>query len=72
MKIVNDDSRVVNKFETSPTDDARIVIYDCHMFIVQAIGAVLGFPPNPALLANNRKYSEVEVADSKLLQYKLQ
>jgi hypothetical protein len=34
--IVNDNSRVVNKLLTSPTDDARVVIYDHHMFIVQA------------------------------------
>ncbi len=38
MTIVNDDSRVVNKLETSLTDDARVVIYDRHMFIVQATG----------------------------------
>ncbi len=38
MMIVNDDSRIVNKLETSPTDDARVVIYDHHMFIVQATG----------------------------------
>jgi hypothetical protein len=36
MMILNDDSRVVNKLETSLTDDARVVIYDHHMFIVQA------------------------------------
>ncbi len=36
MMIVNDDSRVVNKLEASLTDDARVVIYDHHMFIVQA------------------------------------
>ncbi len=36
MMIVNDDPRVVNKLEASLTDDARVVIYDCHMFIVQA------------------------------------
>ncbi len=36
MKIVNDDSRVINKLEISLTDDARVIIYDCHMFIVQA------------------------------------
>ena len=36
MMIVNDDSRVVNKLEASLTDDARVVIYDCHRFIVQA------------------------------------
>ncbi len=36
MMIVNDYSRVINKFETSLTDDARVIIYDRHMFIVQA------------------------------------
>jgi hypothetical protein len=35
--VVNDDSRVFNKLEASLTDDARVVIYDHHMFIVQAI-----------------------------------
>jgi hypothetical protein len=38
MMIINDDSRVVNLFEASLTDDARVVINDRHMFIVQAIG----------------------------------
>ena len=36
MTIVNDDSRVDNKLEASLTDDARVIIYDCHKFIVQA------------------------------------
>jgi hypothetical protein len=36
MTIVNDDSGVVNKLEASLTDDSRVVIYDHHMFIVQA------------------------------------
>ncbi len=36
MTIVNDNSRVIHKLETSLTDDARVIIYDCHMFIVQA------------------------------------
>ncbi len=36
IKILNDDSNIVNKLETSLTDDARVVIYDHHMFIVQA------------------------------------
>ncbi len=40
MTIVNDDSRVVNKIETSLTDDARVAIYDCHMVIVQATGPI--------------------------------
>ena len=37
MMIINDDSRVVNKHETSFTDDNGVVIYDRHMFIEQAI-----------------------------------
>ncbi len=36
MMIIDDDSRVVNKLEASLTDDARVVIYNRHMFIVQA------------------------------------
>jgi hypothetical protein len=38
ITIVNDDSSIVNKFEASLTDDTRVVIYDHHMFIVQATG----------------------------------
>ncbi len=38
MTIVNDDSRVITKLETSLTDDARVIIYDRHMFIVQDTG----------------------------------
>ncbi len=32
-------TRVVNELETSLADDARVVIYDRHMFIVQATEA---------------------------------
>jgi hypothetical protein len=38
MTLVNDDSRVVNKLEAALTDNARVVIYDRQMFIVQATG----------------------------------
>ncbi len=38
IRIINDDSRVLNKLETLLTDDTRVIIYDCHMFIVQATG----------------------------------
>ncbi len=38
MAIVNDDARIVNKLDASLTDDTRDVIYDHHMFIVQATG----------------------------------
>ena len=40
MTIINDDSRVVNKLETSLTDNARVVLYDHHVFIVQATGCI--------------------------------
>ncbi len=36
MTIVNDDARIINKLDASLTDDARVVIYDRHMFRVQA------------------------------------
>ncbi len=36
ITIINDNSRVVNKLETSLTEYTRVVIYDCHMFIVEA------------------------------------
>jgi hypothetical protein len=38
LTIVNDYSMVINKLEASLTDDTRFVIYNCHMFIVQATG----------------------------------
>ena len=38
MRTTNYDSRVVSKLETSLTDDARVVIYDHHMFTGQASG----------------------------------
>jgi hypothetical protein len=41
MMIVNDDSRFVNKLEASETDDPRVIIYNRHMFIVQATGVDL-------------------------------
>jgi hypothetical protein len=37
ITIVNDNLRVINKLDTSLTDDTRVIIYDHHMFIVQAI-----------------------------------
>ncbi len=36
ITIVNDDSRVINKLEASLADDARVIIYDRRMFMVQA------------------------------------
>ncbi len=34
--IVNDDSSIVNKLDTSLIDNARVIIYILRMFIVQA------------------------------------
>jgi len=46
ITIVNDNSSIVNKLETSHIDDARVIIYNFHMFKVQATGArPLGQPP---------------------------
>ncbi len=45
IRIVSDDSRIVNKIETTLTDDARVVIYDCHMFIVKSNVSLL-YDPN--------------------------
>ncbi len=36
MTIVNDDARIINKLDASLTDDSRVIIYDHHMFIVEA------------------------------------
>ncbi len=36
ITIKNGDCSVVNEFEASVTDDVSVIIYDCHMFIVQA------------------------------------
>ncbi len=34
--IINYDPSIINKFGASLTDDARVIIYNCHMLIVQA------------------------------------
>jgi hypothetical protein len=34
ITIINDDSSVINKLETLLIDNARVVIYDRHLFIV--------------------------------------
>jgi hypothetical protein len=36
--IVNYDSSVVNKFKASLTDDARVINYGHHMFLILATG----------------------------------
>jgi hypothetical protein len=53
--MVNDDSRVVNKLETSFTDDARVVFCDIHMFIIQATGVTRTICNSGELLERLRK-----------------
>ncbi len=36
IMIIDDDSSVINKLETSVIDNASVIIYDRHMLIVQA------------------------------------
>ncbi len=36
MTIVNDDSSIISKWSSKLIDDARVIIYDRNMFIVQA------------------------------------
>jgi hypothetical protein len=38
LTIVNYDSSIINKLFASLTDDARVIIYNPRMFIVQATG----------------------------------
>jgi hypothetical protein len=44
MTIVNYASSIVNKLEALLTDNARVVIYDCHVFIAQATRAHATYP----------------------------
>ncbi len=41
MTIINDDSRVINKLEASLSNNARVIIYDCYMFMVQATDVII-------------------------------
>jgi hypothetical protein len=37
MTIVNDDSSGISKWVSKLIDDARVIIYDCNIFIIHAI-----------------------------------
>ncbi len=41
MTIINDNSRIINKLGASLADDARVIIHNRRMFIVQATGKCL-------------------------------
>ena len=38
---MNNDSSIINKLETSLIDVGRVIIYNRHMFIVQATGDII-------------------------------
>jgi len=38
VMIVNDDYSVISKWSFKLIDDHRVIIYDCHRFIIQATG----------------------------------
>ncbi len=53
MMIINDDSRIINKLETSVTDNARVVIYK--IIIYAHSGSCLHYKPVTIVIyANNR------------------
>jgi hypothetical protein len=39
IMIINDDSSIINKLETSLIENARVVIYECQMFIFHNTGS---------------------------------
>jgi hypothetical protein len=49
MMTINDDSRVISNLETLLTDDARVVIYNCHMFIILATEFMINDDENDKL-----------------------
>ncbi len=49
--IVNDDSSVVSKWQVPLFDDARVVIYDRNMFIIEATGWKYSYRLAPRLSA---------------------
>ncbi len=59
IPIINDDSSMINKLETLLIDNARVVIYDRHMFIVQATELTLFYPYRALTVEKkqNRYYS---------------
>ena len=46
MMIVNYTSSIINKLEALLTDDARVIIYNRHVFIVQATAYLVSYFAN--------------------------
>jgi hypothetical protein len=73
MTTVNDNSRVITKLETSLTDNAKVIIYDHHMFIVQATGkhwphACPRMHPFPSLHLTHKLWNPAKKKHSCLFQ----
>jgi hypothetical protein len=62
MMIVNDDSGIVTELDTSLTDDARVIIYDHHMFIVQATGLI--FESKGTALRHDTQHNDIQYNDN--------
>ncbi len=63
ITIVNDDSKIINKLETSLTGDARVVIYNHHMFLVQATNQLwLYYKPITIINDDSRVINKLETS----------
>ncbi len=62
MTIVNYASSIVNKLKALLTDDARVIIYDRHVFIVQATGLITSNSWNKIRLG-------ISILDPKILNF---
>jgi hypothetical protein len=67
MGIINDNSRVITKLETSLTDDTRVVIYDRHMFIVLTPVACMGIVNDDSRVVNKLEVSLTD--DARVIIY---
>jgi hypothetical protein len=55
ITIINDNFSIISKIEDSLTDDARVIIYILHMFIVEATGVNVINPfPSSLMLTENQ------------------
>ena len=66
ITITHDDSSNVNKFGASLTDAARVIMYDRHMFIVQAT-ALMKRDDNRVTAIQQWNVTLCDAADSNIL-----
>ncbi len=69
MMIVNYASSVINKLEALLTVDVRVIIYDHHVFLVQATDRKeCGFPSQPMKFKNNQEICELTKASGAIFK----